>query len=112
MATLQSKIEAHKKAALADVAAADANSVKDIKAARKEASDQVKQSRKDFATSLAATTSSIKDMEQKLIGQVELVSAEVISHKAAQARVNRKTKAEIKRIDKLMNHHYSVSVKA
>merc|ERR1711998_514867 len=99
-----------KQAALAD--SRFSKTVKDIKAARKEASDQVKQSRKDFATSLAATTSSIKDMEQKLIGQVELVSAEVISHKAAQARVNRKTKAEIKRIDKLMNHHYSVSVKA
>jgi len=181
MANLQGKIEAHKKAALADVAAADkasaagfksaqgevqaalakaekkandkfgklfidmgkqraaldedlassineindsiakqaaladsrfSKTVKDIGAAREEASKQVKQARKDFATSLAATTSSIKDMEQKLVGQVELVSAEVISHKAVQARVNRKTKAEIKRIDELMNHQYSESTKA
>merc|ERR1712159_422798 len=94
-----------KQAALAD--SRFSKTVKNIAAARKEASDQVKQARKDFATGLAGATASIKDMETKLVGNVE-----VISHKAAQARVNRHTEAELKRIDKLMNHQYSVSTKA
>jgi len=54
----------------------------------------------------------IKDMETKLVGEVQVISGEVISHKAAQAIVNRKTKAEIKRIEKLMNDNHSVSIKA
>merc|ERR1712159_916709 len=99
-----------KQAALAD--SRFSKTVKNIAAARKEASDQVKQARKDFATGLASATASIKDMETKLVGNVELISAEVISHKAAQARVNRHTNAELKRINKLMNHQYSVSAKA
>merc|ERR1712159_379062 len=99
-----------KQAALAD--SRFSKTVKNIAAARKEAPDQVKQARKDFATGLAGATASIKDMETKLVGNVELISAEVIDHKAAQARVNRKTNAELKRINKLMNHQYSVSAKA
>merc|ERR1711998_543138 len=86
--------------------------VKDISAARKAASDGVKQARKDFATDLAAVTASIKGMETKLIGEIQVVSGAVISHKATQATVNRKVKGELKRIQKLMNHRKSVSERA
>jgi len=89
-----------------------AKTVKDIKAARKEAADEVKEARKTFATDLYALTSNLKDMETKLTGEVQVVAGEVISHKAAQAVVNRKVTAEIARIEKLMNHHTSESVKA
>jgi len=72
----------------------------------------VKAARKDFATELAEATSVIKKMETKLSGEVMVVSGEVVSFKAQQATVNRKTKAELKRIEKLMNDNHSVSIKA
>jgi hypothetical protein len=99
-----------KQAALAD--SRFEKTVKDIKAARAEARSQVKAARKDFATELAAATSTIKKMETKLTGEVMVVSGEVISFKAQQAIVNRKTKAELVRIEKLMNDNHSVSIKA
>jgi len=86
--------------------------VKDVKAAREAAAEEVKQARKDFATDLAAVTASIKGMETKLIGDIQVVSGAVISHKAAQATVNRKVKGELKRIQKLMNHRKSESDRA
>merc|ERR1719230_2224849 len=94
-----------KQAALAD--SRFEKTVKDIKAARKEAAGQVKDARQDFATGLYTLTSNIKAMESRLTGEVEVVSGEVISFKAAQTRVNRKTTTEIARIEKLMNERKS-----
>merc|ERR1711871_1076034 len=71
-----------KQAALAD--SRFEKTVKDIKAARKEAAGQVKDARQDFATGLYTLTSNIKQMESRLTGEVEVVSGEVISFKAAQ----------------------------
>merc|ERR1711998_243470 len=99
-----------KQAALAD--SRFSKTVKDISAARTEAQDQVKQARKDFATGLLAVTDQIKAMDTKLVNQVQVVSAEVISHKAAQTRVNQHVAAEIKRVEKLMNDQNSKSIKA
>merc|ERR1711998_436279 len=160
MKFLTGKIEAQKKAASADIAAADAKSaagfaaasdavtaamkaaaeasskkfgeayekmgeqraaladsrfkktVKDIKAAREEAATQVKTARKDFATDLAVLTAEIKSMETRLHGDIQVVAGEVVSHKAAQAVVNRHTKSELERIEKLMNDRKSESKKA
>merc|ERR1712166_840559 len=50
--------------------------------------------------------------DTKLTGEVMVVSGEVISHKAAQNKVNRHVDGEIKRIEKKMNSNNSVSVKA
>merc|ERR1711871_1672551 len=86
--------------------------VADIAAARKEASDQVIAARKDFATSLAATTSHVKAIETRLLGDVEKVSGVVASNRAEQAIVNRKNKEEIARIEGIMNAQQSESVKA
>merc|ERR1719502_2593622 len=99
-----------KQAALAD--ARFKKTVKDIKAARKEAAAQVKSARKEFATNLAATTAQIKKMETRLVGEVQVVAGEVVSHRAAQATVNRHVEGELKRIEDLMNHHNSESIKA
>merc|ERR1719230_1186369 len=99
-----------KQAALADQRFKD--TVKDIKAARKEAAKQVSTARQDFATGLYALTSSVKAMETRLNGEVQVVSGEVISFKAAQARVNRHTTEELARIEKLMNDRSSDSKKA
>jgi hypothetical protein len=99
-----------KQAALAD--SRFSKTVKDIKNARKEAAKQVKDAREDFAQSLNGVTASIKKMEKKLTANVMVISAEVISHKAMQIKVNRKVNGEIKRIEGKMNHHASVSKKA
>merc|ERR1711881_252408 len=85
-----------KQAALAD--SRFSKTVKNIEAARAQAAKQVKDARKDFATKLDGLTASVKAMETKLLGDVEVVSGEVISHKATQRRVNKKTQKEIKRI--------------
>merc|ERR1712159_693148 len=99
-----------KQAALAD--SRFKKTVKDISAARKEAAAQVKSARKDFATDLAVLTSSIKSMETRLQGDIQVVAGEVVSHKASQAVVNRHTASELSRIEKLMNDRSSESKKA
>merc|ERR1712054_318222 len=84
-----------KQAALAD--SRFKKTVKDIKAARAEASSQVKAARKDFATDLAVLTAEIKGMETRLQGDIQVVAGEVVSHKASQAVVNRHTASELAR---------------
>jgi hypothetical protein len=99
-----------KQAALAD--SRFEKSVKDIKAARKQAAAQVKQARKEFATEIFGLTAKVKQMDTKLTADVMVVSGEVISFKATQARVNRHVKGELDRIEKIMNHNHSKSTKA
>jgi len=99
-----------KQASLADTRFA--TTVKDIAAARKQASDQVVQARKEFATGLATVTSTVKEMDTRLTGDVQVVSGVVIANKAAQIKVNRHVAGELKRIETLMNTQQSDSVKA
>merc|ERR1719253_1984 len=86
--------------------------VKDIAAAKAEAATQVKQARKNFATGLATVTAQIKEMDFKITGDVQIIAAEVISHKAAQNKVNRHVTAEITRIETLMNAQKTENIKA
>jgi len=99
-----------KQAALAD--SRFSKTVKDITAARAQAAEQVKDARKEFATDLATVISTVKQMETRLVGQVQVVAGEVVSHRAAQATVNRHVDGELKRVEKLMNDNASKSVKA
>merc|ERR1719473_690818 len=99
-----------KQAALAD--SRFSSTVKNIAAARAQASKQVAQARKAFATGIATMTASIKDQETRLAGEIQVVSGEVMSHKAAQIRVNRRTQAELKRIMKLSDSRHSTSIRA
>jgi len=99
-----------KQAALAD--SRFVKTVKDIEAARREASTQVSEARKDFATGLLHVTSSIKTMDESLSMNVQKVASELISHKAVQSRVNAHVTGEIKRINDVMNHQTSTSTKA
>merc|ERR1719161_2878523 len=73
---------------------------------------QVRDARKSFATRIATTTSSIKDQESRLLGEIKLVGEELLSFKASQLRVNRRTTAEMKRITTLANLRNSQSVRA
>merc|ERR1711959_624628 len=102
--------EIAKQAALAD--SRFSKTVKDISAARKEAAGAVKDARQEFATGLYTLTSNLKEMETRLVGEVEVVAGEVVSNRAAQTRVTRHTDAEIARIEGLMNHRSSTSQKA
>lgn len=99
-----------KQAALAD--SRFSKTVKNIAAARAQAARQVRNARKTFATSIASVVSLVKDQDTRLTGQVQVVSAEVISNRAAQTRVNRHTNAELKRINKLTNSRHSQSLRA
>merc|ERR1712159_529016 len=99
-----------KQAALAD--ARFSRTVKDINKARRQAAKQVSDARKSFTTSMYRVTSEVKDLETRLSGEIAVVSGEVVSNKAAQMRVNRRTAGELNRITKLANDRHSASVRA
>merc|ERR1711907_730750 len=99
-----------KQAALAD--SRFSKTVKDLNAARTQATNQVRQLRKDFATQMATVTSEVKNVETRLVGEIAVVSGEVISNKANQIRVNRRVAAELKRVVRVSDRRYSASKRA
>merc|ERR1712230_296139 len=99
-----------KQAALAD--ARFSHTVRNIAAARAQARNQVAAARRSFTTAMVRVTSEVKDQETRLSGEIAVVSGEVVSNRAAQMRVNRRTAAELRRITKLANDRHSASVRA
>merc|ERR1711998_143125 len=99
-----------KQAALAD--SRFEKTVEDIQGARKQAADQVAQFRKTFAAELYTTTALVKNAEQKLTNELEKVSAEVMTMKSEQARVNTATAEAMTRVENLANKRFSESKKA
>merc|ERR1712100_637193 len=99
-----------KQAALAD--SRFSKTVKDLSAARSQATKQVQQLRKDFATQMATVTSEVKNVETRLVGEIAVVSGEVISNRANQMRVNRRVSAELKRIVRVSDRRFSASKRA
>merc|ERR1711988_330067 len=99
-----------KQAALAD--SRFSKTVKDLATARKQATSQVQQLRKNFATQLATVTAEAKNVETRLTGEIGVVSGEVISQKANLIRVNRRVTAELKRIVKISDKRFSASKRA
>merc|ERR1712139_702366 len=99
-----------KQAALAD--SRFSKTVKDLRAARAQASRQVANLRKSFTSNLATVTSHIKDVETRLTSEISVVSAEVVSVKANQMRVNRRVAGEIKRIRSIANKRHSEARRA
>merc|ERR1711988_1806448 len=99
-----------KQAALAD--SRFSKTVKDLRAARSQASRQVAQLRKSFTSNLSSVTSHIKDVETRLTSEISVVSAEVVSVKANQMRVNRRVAGEIRRIRKIANKRHSQARRA
>merc|ERR1712036_98729 len=99
-----------KQAALAD--SRFSKTVKDLNSARQQATNQVRQLRKDFATQMATVTAEVKNVETRLVGEIAVVSGEVISNKANQMRVNRRVSAELKRIVRVSDRRYSASKRA
>merc|ERR1712072_1156315 len=87
-------------------------SVTGLNSARRQATNQVRQLRKDFATQMATVTAEVKNVETRLVGEIAVVSGEVISNKANQMRVNRRVSAELKRIVRVSDRRYSASKRA
>merc|ERR1712159_739652 len=86
--------------------------VKNINKARKQAADEVALLRKDFATQMVVVTANVRQIESNLVGQIGVVSGEVISMKANQYHINKRAKAELARIEGLANKRFSESKKA
>merc|ERR1711998_464873 len=99
-----------KQAALAD--SRFSKTVKDLGTARQQATKQVQQLRKNFATQLATVTAEAKNVGTRLTGEIGVVSGEVISQKANLIRVNRRVTAELKRIVKISDKRFSASKRA
>merc|ERR1711881_150030 len=99
-----------KQAALAD--SRFSKTVKDLNAARHQASAQVQQLRKNFSTQMATVTAHVKNVETRLVGEIAVVSGEVISDRANLIRVNRRVSAELKRIIKVSDQRFSASKRA
>merc|ERR1711871_101326 len=86
--------------------------VKDISAARKEASDQVAAARKHMKSAIVATTATAKQTESRIIGSIQEVSAMVVSDKAAQIRINEAVDGELKRLLEKSNDYETKNVAA
>merc|ERR1712164_96613 len=99
-----------KQAALAD--SRFSKTVKDLSSARKQATAQVQQLRKNFSTQMATVTAHVKNVETRLVGEIAVVSGEVISDRANLIRVNRRVSAELKRIIKVSDRRFSSSKRA
>merc|ERR1711988_747645 len=99
-----------KQAALAD--SRFSKTVKDLSSARKQATKQVQQLRKNFSTQMATVTAHVKNVETRLVGEIAVVSGEVISDRANLIRVNRRVSAELKRIIKVSDQRFSRSKRA
>merc|ERR1711871_518727 len=81
--------------------------VKDLSAARKAAASAVADARKEMTAGIAAATALAKQVEGRLNGEIQDVSAMVISDKAAQLRVNQQVDAEIARLVKFSDKTFS-----
>jgi len=99
-----------KQAALAD--SRFSKTVKKLSDARAQAARQVAQLRKDFATQVSSVTAFTKRVETRLVGEISVVSGEVISMRANQMRVNRRVNAELKRIVRVSDARYSSAKRA
>merc|ERR1712167_315557 len=66
----------------------------------------------DFATQMVSVTAHVKNVETRLVGEIAVVSGEVISNKANQIRVNRRVAAELKRVVRVSDRRYSASKRA
>jgi hypothetical protein len=86
-----------------------AKTVKDIDAARKESRTQVAQARKNMATAILTTTAKAKDLETRILGDLQVVSAMVVSDKAAQIKINQKVDAEMDRLIEKSNDYESTN---
>merc|ERR1711988_571570 len=86
--------------------------VKDLDAAKKKAREDVMDARKMMLAGIAQAKETAKAAEDAMNDQVQKVSQQIISDKAAQLRVNEKVAAEMKRLEKFSNDAHTENKKA
>merc|ERR1712159_308620 len=86
--------------------------VKNIKWGKELAWKQAQAARKRFIMDIYGLTAAVKNQETRLSGEIAVVSSMVISDKAAQIRVNKRTKAELERVIRLADRRFSNSKRA
>merc|ERR1712205_294897 len=86
--------------------------VKNIQWGKELAWKQATAARKKFTMEIYGLTAAVKNQESRLTGEIAVVSAMVISNKAAQIRVNKRTKAEMDRVIRLADRRFSSSKRA
>merc|ERR1719271_1865671 len=86
--------------------------VKNIAWGKKLAWQQAQQARKKFVMDIYGLTAAVKNQETRLSGEIAVVSSMVISDKAAQIRVNKRTAAELARVVRLADRRFSHSNRA
>merc|ERR1711959_235022 len=99
-----------KRAALSDVRFS--KTVKNIRAVRAQATAAVSFARKQMTVKITSLTSSIKQSEARIKGEISIVSGEVARDKANQIRINRRVNKEIGRIINTANVRHSQSKRA
>merc|ERR1712057_50575 len=98
------------RAALSDVRFS--KTVKNIRAVRNQATAAVNFARKQMTVKITSLTSSIKQSEARIKGEISIVSGEVARDKANQIRINRRVNKEIGRIVNTANVRHSQSKRA
>merc|ERR1712057_131212 len=98
------------RAALSDVRFS--KTVKNIRAVRAQATAAVSFARKQMTVKITSLTSSIKQSEARIKGEISIVSGEVARDKANQIRINRRVNKEIGRIVNTANVRHSQSKRA
>jgi len=86
--------------------------VKNIKAARAEATRAVKRARNYFGTQIIAATTKINQQETRLASEIAVVSGMQTKNRQQQATVNRRVNKEMAAIRKTANYRYSTSKRA
>merc|ERR1711988_884683 len=70
------------------------------------------QKARKFTMDIYGLVASVKAQESRLTGEIAVVSSMVISNKAAQIRVNKRTQADLNRVVKLADTRFSSSKRA
>jgi len=89
-----------------------AKTVKNLNKARKAAAAAVTKARRAFTISMADTRAFAKNVETRLQGEIAVVSAEVMSNRIFQARVNRNVKGNMKRVINISNNRHTAAIRA
>merc|ERR1711871_532865 len=86
--------------------------VKDIKAAKAAARKATAFAKKEMLVGIAAVQAKAKAVESRILGDIQDVSAMIVSDTAAQNRINKRVDDELNRLVKLSNDNYSESKRA
>merc|ERR1711968_424408 len=86
--------------------------VKDIAAARAAAAEETTQATRDMKAQILETKNKLHEVENKVINEIQVVSEMVVSHKAAQHKINKNVEAQMRALEKKSDTDFSASKRA